>query len=94
MSAKGLHYREVFMPSPKMRIRQVKEVEVQGLGAIIKQARLNSRKSVEQICSEVGVSRTYWYDIEREMIRGTLSFENLQKIEQVLKIDLNIKFDD
>ena len=81
------------MPSPRMRIRQVKEIEVKGLGEKIKQARLDSMKSVEQICTEVGVSRTYWYDIEREAIRGTLSFENLQKIEEVLKIDLQVEFD-
>lgn len=82
------------MSIAKMRIRLIKEVEVEGLGDIIKQARLDSRKSVEQICSEIGVSRTYWYDIEKETLRGTLSFENFQKIQQVLNLDLKISFDD
>ena len=81
------------MPSPKMRIRQVKEIEIEGLGEKIKKARLDSNKSVEQICAEVGVSRTYWYDIENETIKGTLSFENFQKIQKVLNINFQVEFD-
>ncbi|MBD2241230.1 helix-turn-helix transcriptional regulator [Aulosira sp. FACHB-113] len=73
-----------------MRIRQVKEVEIEGLGEQIKQARLNCSKSLEQICDEVGVSRTYWYDIEKETLKGALSIENLRKIEQVLSVDFGV----
>ena len=76
-----------------MRIRQIKEIEVKGLGEIIKAARLNSRKSLEEICKEVGVSRTYWYDLEKETLKGTLSVENLKRIEEALDIDLGVKFD-
>jgi transcriptional regulator with XRE-family HTH domain len=75
-----------------MRIRQVKEIEIEGLGDRIKQARLDSRKSLEQICDEVGVSRTYWYDIEKETLKGALSIENLRKIEEALGVDLDVKF--
>lgn len=82
------------MSITKMRIRLIKEIEVEGLGEKIKEARLDSRKSLEQICAEVGLSRTYWYDIEKETVRGTLSFENLQKIQEVLNLDLEINFDD
>ncbi len=75
-----------------MRIRQVKEIEIEGLGDRIKQARLDSRKSLEQICDEVGVSRTYWYDIEKETLKGALSIENLRKIEEALGVNLDVKF--
>jgi transcriptional regulator with XRE-family HTH domain len=77
-----------------MRVRQVREVEVEGLGEAIKQARLSSDKSLEQICDEVGVSRTYWYDIEKETLKGALSIENLKKIEQALDVDLGVRFDE
>jgi transcriptional regulator with XRE-family HTH domain len=73
-----------------MRIRQVREIEIEGLGERIKQARLDSRKSLEQICDEVGVSRTYWYDIEKETVRGALSIENLRKIEEVLGVEFGV----
>ncbi len=77
-----------------MRVRQIREVEVPGLGERIKQARLGSKKSLEQLCEEVGVSRTYWYDVEKETLKGTLSIENLRKIEQALSIDLEVSFND
>lgn len=79
----------------KMRIRQVREVEIDGLGERIKQARLAiaTAKSLEQICDEVGVSRTYWYDIEKETLKGALSIENLRKIEQVLGVDFGVELE-
>lgn len=83
----------MFMIATKMRIRKINEIEVNNLGEKIKQARLNSDKSLEQICAEVGVSRTYWYDLEKETLKGTLSFDNLEKIESVLKVDLGVNFD-
>lgn len=84
------------MLATKMRVRQVREIEVDKLGERIKQARLAiaQSKSLEQICDEVGVSRTYWYDIEKETLKGALSIENLRKIEQALGIDMGVKFDD
>ncbi|MBE9178727.1 helix-turn-helix transcriptional regulator [Oculatella sp. LEGE 06141] len=77
-----------------MRIRQIREIEVEGLGERIKQARLNCSKSLEEICDEVGVSRTYWYDIEKETLKGALSIENLRKIEQALGVTLGVQFND
>lgn len=76
-----------------MRIRLVKEIEIEGLGERIKTARLGSNKSLEQICDLVGVSRTYWYDIEKETLKGALSVENLCKIEQVLGVSFGVVFD-
>lgn len=78
----------------KMRVRQVREIEVRGLGERIRQARLIQNKSLEQICDEVGISRTYWYDIEKETLKGALSIENLRKIEKTLGIDLGVCFND
>lgn len=80
----------------KMRVRQVREVEIYGLGERIKQARLEIAvtKSLEQICDEVGVSRTYWYDIEKETLKGALSIENLRKIEQALGVNFGVEFND
>ncbi len=82
------------MLATKMRIRQIREIEVEGLGERIKQARLNCSKSLEEICDEVGVSRTYWYDIEKETLKGALSIENLRKIEQALGVTLGVQFND
>lgn len=75
-----------------LRVRQIREIEVEGLGDRIKTARLASSKSLEQLCEEVGVSRTYWYDVEKETLKGTLSLENLRKIEQALNVNLGVKF--
>ena len=75
-----------------IRIRQIKEVQVEGLGERIKQARLASPKSLEQICKEVDVSRTYWYDLEKQVIRGALSIENLRKIEIALDTRFDVDF--
>ena len=81
------------MAATVMRVRQIKDVEAAGLGERIKQARLKLAhdKSLEKICGEVGISKTYWYEIEKEAITGTLSVENLRKIEAVLDVDLGVK---
>jgi transcriptional regulator with XRE-family HTH domain len=83
-----------------VRIRQIKEIEKPGLGAMIREARTAMadapdphKKSLEEICTEVGLSKTYWYDIEREQVRGALSIKNLRKIELALGIDFGIDFD-
>ena len=83
------------MTTATMRIRQVKELNVTGIGDRIRQARIAiaGQKSLERICAEVGVSRTYWYDIEKEAIKGALSIENLRKIENALGVDFEIDFD-
>jgi transcriptional regulator with XRE-family HTH domain len=77
-----------------MRIRQIREIEVEGLGQRIKQVRLSSSKSLEQICNEVKVSRTYWYDIEKETLKGALSVEKLRKIEEVLGVDFGVRLEE
>ena len=83
------------MLASKMRIRQIKEVEAEGLGERIKQARLAIAKvkPLGRICKEVKVSRTYWYDLENETIKGTLSVENLRRIEESLGVAFGVRFD-
>lgn len=82
------------MSNTMLRVRQIKEVQIRGLGRKIKKARdaMRGKKTLEQICDFVGVSETYWYDIEKEQIKGTLSYENLKKIEEVLEVDLGVNF--
>ena len=82
------------MVQSKMRIRQVKEIDSHGLGERINKARIASDKSLGQLCDEVGVSRTYWYDIEGETLKGALSIENLRKIEKALGVDFGVKFNE
>lgn len=77
-----------------VRVRQIREVEVEGLGERISKARKESGKSLEWLCGEVELSRTYWYDLENETLKGALSLENLRKIEKVLGISFDIRFED
>ncbi|MBD2432189.1 MAG: XRE family transcriptional regulator [Mastigocladus sp. ERB_26_2] len=77
-----------------MKVRRTIEKEVPGLGEKIKQAREADDRSLEAICSEVGISRVYWYDIESERVRSALPEETLRKIEKVLGVDLGVKFND
>ena len=81
------------MKKMAMRVRKILEIEAEGLGERIKQARLASEKSLEALCGEVGVSRTYWYDLEKETLKGTLSFENLKAIESALGVSFGVTFD-
>lgn len=71
----------------------VKQVEIPNLGQRIKDARVNSPKSLEQLCRDVGFSRTYWYDIENGFLKGGLSVETLRKIESALGVDFGVTFD-
>lgn len=75
-------------------VKETREAQFEGLGQKIRQARkkLRGKKTIEQVCEEVGVSKTYWYDIENECLRGSLSIENLRKIEKALGVDLGVNF--
>jgi transcriptional regulator with XRE-family HTH domain len=79
-----------------LKIRQTREIEVEGIGERVRIARKavckQLGKSLETICQEVGVTRTYWYRIENEDMGKDegLSIETLMKIQQVLSIDLGI----
>lgn len=81
------------MQAVKMRVREIREINVDGLNDRIRQSRLAiaHQKSLEKICGEVGVSKTYWYSLEQNRINGALSIENLRKIEQSLGVDFGVK---
>ena len=73
-----------------LRIRKIEEITVDGLGLQIKEARKASTKSLATILKEVGLSRKYWMDVENGTVSGTLSIENLEKIENALGVSFGI----
>ncbi len=75
-----------------MKIRKTIEIEVPGLGAQIREARKRDSRSLKLICEEVGISKVYWYDIEKEGVRDTLPIETLRKIEKALDVDFGVRF--
>ncbi|TBR56365.1 XRE family transcriptional regulator [Mastigocladus laminosus UU774] len=77
-----------------MKIRRYTDVEIEGLGAKIRQARKADGRSVEVLAGEAQMSRAYWHDIEAERVRDALPEDTLRKIERVLNIDLGVKFGD
>lgn len=77
-----------------VKVRRSIDVEVEGLGAKIQKARKADGRPVEVLAGAAGMSRVHWYDIESEKIRDSLPEETLRKIEEVLNIDLGVKFDD
>ncbi|NDJ25945.1 helix-turn-helix domain-containing protein [Nostoc sp. B(2019)] len=77
-----------------MKIRRYTDIEIEGLGGKIRQARKADGRSVEVLAGEAEISRSYWHDIEAERIRDALPEDTLRKIERVLGINLGVKFDD
>jgi ribosome-binding protein aMBF1 (putative translation factor) len=77
-----------------VKIRRCTDIEIEGLGGKIRQARKADGRSVEVLAGEAEISRSYWHDIEAERIRDALPEDTLRKIERVLGIDLGVKFDD
>jgi len=75
-----------------VKVRRNVDVEIQGLGAKIQQARKASGRTLEALAAEAGISRVYWYDIEAERIREALPEETLRKIEQALGVDFGVDF--
>lgn len=76
-----------------MKVRRYIDLEVDGLGERIKKARKKDGRSVEVLAGAVGISRSYWHEIEGERMRDALSEEMLRKIETVLDIDTGVYFE-
>lgn len=78
-----------------MRIRKITEIEVTGLGQKIHAARkaISNRKSLAEICRNVGITTQYWYGLEKETLQGALSIENLRKIEAELETSFGIELE-
>jgi transcriptional regulator with XRE-family HTH domain len=81
------------MTKTYMKVRRTIEKEAPGLGQRIKKAREADKRSLEAICAEAGLSRVYWYDIEKENVRDSLPEDTLRKIEKVLGVDFGVNFD-
>lgn len=75
-----------------MKVRKVIEVEVPGLGDRIRQAREADTRSLAAICRQVPMSTMNWYRIEAEETKA-LPIKTLQRIEEVLGVDFEVKFD-
>lgn len=81
---------------PGLKVRRIikQEIDVPKLGENIKKAREADGRSLTKLAALVGVSRNYWYQLEAESVMGGMSEETLRRIEEVLNIDLGVKFDD
>jgi transcriptional regulator with XRE-family HTH domain len=79
-----------------VRVRRIvkQEVDAPGLGAQIKAAREADVRSVTKLAKEVGISRNYWYQLESESVLGGVAEDTLRKIEEVLGVNMGVKFDD
>jgi transcriptional regulator with XRE-family HTH domain len=82
------------MPTVKVK-RVVEQVaDFPGLGSRIKAARESDPRSVSAICRDAGISRQYWYQLEREDLRAPATEEIIRRIEGVLGVSLEVSFDD
>lgn len=79
-----------------MKVRRIvkQEVDINNLGNRIKEARLKSNRSLSHLAASVGISRNYWYQLEAEAVLGGVAEDTLRKIEQVLDVDLGVRFDE
>lgn len=79
-----------------VQVKRVLEVvrDFPELGQKIKKAREVDKRSLSQICREAGISRAYWYQLEGEDLRSPATEEIIRRVEQVLNIDLGVKFED
>lgn len=75
-----------------MKVRKVVEREFPGLGTRIKKAREADRRSLIQLCAEIGMTTANWYKIENEETK-VLPLETLRKIESVLQVNLEVELD-
>lgn len=78
----------------KVKVKRIVEVEVQGLGSKIQKARKASGETVETLAQKAGITRQYWYDVEKEYLRDGLPEETLRSIEKALDQDLGVSFND
>lgn len=72
-----------------MRVVKVRGIEKRGLGLAIRRARQQSVFSVDSICRQVGISRTAWYDLEKECV-DAIDYDLLRAIEKLLGKDFGV----
>lgn len=76
-----------------VKIRKTIDLEVEGIGKRIQEARKASPHSLEKLAGEAGISRVYWYDIEGERLRDALPEATLRNIERALGVDFGVHFE-
>lgn len=75
-----------------MKVTRVSVVEIEGLGAMIREARKQSGKKVKTLADEAGMSTVHWHDIEGEKLRNSLPEETLRRMESALGIEFGVEF--
>lgn len=75
----------------EMKIREIRDFDLPGLGEKIKRARQAHPTSLVKLAAAAGINRSYWYDIEAERLRYPLPLETLRKIEEVLGDDFGVE---
>jgi transcriptional regulator with XRE-family HTH domain len=64
---------------------------IEGICEAVKKARMSytrrTGKSVISICKEIGVARSYWYQVERGELR-TISLDFLKAVEKLFGVEL------
>jgi len=74
-----------------MKVRMTTDIDVPGLGAMVREARENDKRSLAEICRQVGMTSMNWYRIESEETKA-LPVETLRTIERVLGVDFGVSF--
>lgn len=75
-----------------MLVRKVVTVEAPGLESRIKESQERSKKSIEQICRECGISRQTWYNIANGFLKTGIDWDILEKLEKSLEDDFGVRF--
>ncbi|MGJ3244923.1 MAG: helix-turn-helix domain-containing protein [Elainellaceae cyanobacterium] len=65
-------------------------LEFEGLGDLIKEARISARKSVSSLANEADMTAANWYKIENEETKA-LPLETLLRLEEILNIQTDWK---
>jgi len=76
----------------QMKIVRTTVIEVPGLGARIKEARLRDPRPLREICASINMSPMNWYRVETE--KQSLPEETLRDIEGALGVSFNVSFND
>jgi transcriptional regulator with XRE-family HTH domain len=79
-----------------LKVKRVQEVicDFPGLGDRIRKARESDSRSLTAICTEAGISRSYWYQLENGDMRSPATEEIIRKVERVLGVDLGVNFEE
>lgn len=77
--------------STNVQIERIIRINVIGIGSKIKNARVRDPRSVEELATAAEMTRANWYRIEGEE-NDVLPETTLRKIEEVLGVDLEVRF--